>query len=200
VNRSRTLNKENSISKGKVIVIVAPSGTGKSTIARKLLHEFPDIKFSISATTRPPRNDEKEGREYYFLSEEQFEERAGNGEFLEWEYYNGHRYGTLRSEVDKLLESGYFPLLDIEVKGALNIKDIYGDDCVAIFIRPPSIEELEKRLIKRGTESETSMKRRIEIAEEELTYADNFDFVVVNDELDEAYDRVKSIIKHFINH
>lgn len=185
--------------KGKVIVIVAPSGSGKSTIANRLLNDYDSIKFSVSATTREPRENEKDGREYFFLSPEEFDKIIQKGGFLEWEeFYNGSRYGTLRSEVDKLLETGYFPLLDIEVKGALNIKRIYGPDCVSIFIQPPSLSELRKRLIKRGTESEESLRLRLERAEEELKYADAFDYVVINDDLEIAYSEVKEIVEKII--
>ena len=185
--------------KGKLIVIVAPSGSGKTTLARCLLREFPKVRFSVSATTREPRKGEVSGKDYHFLSGEEFDHQIRNNGFLEWEeFYNGTRYGTLRSEVDKLMKSGYFPLLDIEIKGALNVKNIYGDDCVTIFIQPPSLEELEKRLINRGTEDSESLALRLERAEEEIKYADKFDFVVVNDDLDTAFQQVKEIVETFI--
>lgn len=183
---------------GKVIVIVAPSGAGKTTIARRLLKDYPKIRFSVSATTRPPREGEKDGEDYYFKSNDEFAHLTDDNLFLEWEFYSGHKYGTLRSEVDKLVESGYFPLLDIEVKGALNVKDIYESDCVAIFIQPPSIEVLRERLLKRGTESVVDLKKRLQRAEEEMAYADHFDYLVVNDDLEVAYREVKEIIEPFI--
>lgn len=162
------------------------------------MEDFPEIKFSVSATTRPAREGEEHGKNYYYLSKEEFDRAIEEGKFLEWEeFYNGSRYGTLRSEVDKLLESGYFPLLDIEVKGAVNIKQMYGSDCVSIFIQPPSIEELEKRLKNRGTENDASLETRLKRAEKELMYADKFDFVVTNDDLDTAYKQVKTIVKKF---
>lgn len=182
---------------GKIIVIVAPSGAGKTTIARKLLKEFPRLRFSTSATTRDRRTGEKHGVHYFYMSDEEFDGTIENNGFLEWEKYSGNRYGTLRSEVDKLMKKGYFPLLDIEVKGALNIKKMYGDDCVSIFIRPPSIKELKKRLIKRGSETKQSLKKRLKRAEQELTYANQFDYVVINDDLETAYKQVKTIIKSF---
>jgi len=185
--------------KGKVIVIVAPSGSGKTTIANMLLEEFERIKFSTSATTRKPRKGEQNGREYYFLSDREFQKKVEEGGFLEWEEYSGNRYGTLQSEVDKLVESGYFPLLDIEVKGALNVQEIYGPDCVTIFIKPPSLEELKRRLIGRESETEETIKSRLEIARKEMKYADRFDHVVVNDDLQEAYRRVKEIVTRFIH-
>lgn len=184
--------------KGKVIIIVAPSGSGKTTIANMLLEEFDEIKFSTSATTRSPRKGEKNGREYFFLNESEFDELVENNGFLEWEYYGGHRYGTLRSEVDKLVESGYFPLLDIEVKGALNVKELYGSDCISIFIKPPSINELERRLKKRKSESTEAIKARLKIAEKELMYAGRFDHVVINDDVEEAYNETKKLITNFI--
>lgn len=185
--------------KGKVIVIVAPSGSGKTTIANMLLADFDDIKFSTSATTRIPRKGEKDGREYFFLSNNAFDELIEKQGFLEWEAYSGNRYGTLRSEVDKLVESGYFPLLDIEVNGALNIKNMYGTDCISIFIRPPSLEELRRRLVNRESETEDEVEARLQEARKELKYADEFDYVVVNDDLDEAYSQVKEIVSNFIS-
>lgn len=185
-------------SHGKVIVIVAPSGAGKTTIARRLLKDFPDIKFSVSATTRAARNGEINGKDYYFLSNEEFDHRVDEKLFLEWEFYSGNKYGTLRSEVDKLLESGYFPLLDIEVKGALNVKNLYDDDCVSIFIQPPSIQVLEQRLKKRGTETSFSVDKRLTRAKKEMKYAEHFDHLVVNDDLETAYSEVKAIIEPFI--
>lgn len=186
-------------SEGKLIILVAPSGSGKTTIARRLLRDFPKIKFSVSATTRKPRKGEKNGEDYFFLSPDDFDDKIEAHDFLEWEeFYNGSRYGTLRSEVDKLMESGYFPLLDIEVKGALNVKRDYGGRSVSIFIQPPSIEELKKRLVNRGTEDDASLQTRLERAEHELTYANKFDYVVINDDLETAYKQVTTIIKTFI--
>ncbi|NGP88208.1 guanylate kinase [Fodinibius halophilus] len=183
---------------GKVIVIVAPSGAGKTTIARKLLADYPEIKFSTSATTRPAREGEKDGREYYFLSEEEFNRKVEKGDFLEWESYSGNKYGTLQSEVDKLVESGYFPLLDIEVKGALNVQRIYDSNLVSIFIKPPSLEVLEERLTNRGSETDETLSKRLKRAEMEMQHADDFDYSVVNDDLETAYAEVKEIIESFI--
>lgn len=192
-------SKSASEKKGKLIILVAPSGSGKTTIARRLLNDFPRIKFSVSATTRSPREGEQDGKDYFFLSREEFDQKIEQNDFLEWEeFYNGSRYGTLRSEVDKLIESGYFPLLDIEVKGAINIKRQYGSRSVSIFIQPPSIEELKKRLLTRGTEDDASLETRLERAQKELGYATRFDYVVINDELDTAYKQVKTIVNSFI--
>lgn len=189
------MSKETS---GKVIVLVAPSGAGKTTIAKRLLAEYPQIRFSTSATTRPPRHNEKDGVDYHFLSDEEFDKRIENNEFLEWEFYSGNKYGTLRSEVDKLVETGYFPLLDIEVKGALNIQQLYESDAISIFIKPPSMEVLEKRLSERGSETDESLDKRLKRAKMEMEHADRFEHQVVNDDLETAYEEVKKIIEPFI--
>lgn len=181
-----------------MIIIVAPSGSGKTTIAKKLLGDFPEVRFSVSGTTREPREGEKNGIDYFFLSDHEFDEKVENEGFLEWETYSGNRYGTLRCEVDKLMEKGYFPLLDLEVKGALNVKDLYGADCVSIFIQPPSVAELKRRLISRGTETDESLAIRLKRAEQDIPYAHRFDYVVINDNLETAYKQVKTIIKSFI--
>lgn len=184
--------------RGKLIIIVAPSGSGKTTIARMLLDNMPEVRFSVSATTRPPRPGEEHGKDYFFLSDSEFEGKIEEGGFLEWEFYNGNRYGTLRSEVDKLIDSGYFPLLDIEVNGALNVKRMYGSDSVSVFIQPPSLDELEERLRGRGTESSDSLASRLKQAESEMQFANRFDYIVVNDKLDHAFSQVKKIIELFI--
>lgn len=196
-NRFRTLSNPK---KGKVIVLVAPSGAGKSSIAQRLLKDYERIKFSTSATTRPPRKGEAHGDHYFFLTPGEFTQKVENEEFLEWEeFYNGTRYGTLRSEVDKQLESGYFILLDVEVKGALSVKRIYGSDCLTIFIKPPSLQVLKERLEKRGTEDEDTLRLRLERAAMELQLADKFDRIVVNDDLEVAYKQTKKIVERFMN-
>lgn len=183
----------------KLIILTAPSGSGKTTIAKWLLQKFPEIRFSVSATTRPQRIKEVDGRDYFFLSDKEFDEKIEQDEFLEWEqFYGEYRYGTLRSQVDKMMGKGYFPLLDIEVKGALNVKQMYGSDCVSIFIRPPSLEELKNRLMQRGTEDNESLSTRMERAEKELLYAEKFDYVVINDDLETAKKQVHTIISSFI--
>ncbi|MCP9292342.1 guanylate kinase [Gracilimonas sediminicola] len=186
--------------KGKVIILVAPSGGGKTTLARRLFKEFEELKFSVSATTRPAREGEVDGKHYYFLTDVDFDQKTAEGEFLEWEeFYGGKKYGTLRSEVDKKLNSGYFVLLDIEVKGAVNIKKIYGDESLSLFIKPPSIDVLKQRLLARGTEDDETLALRLERAKEELTYADQFDQVIINDNLDTAYAEVKKAVVKFMN-
>jgi guanylate kinase len=182
-----------------LIVITAPSGAGKSTLAKRLLEERNDIKFSVSATTRKPRPGEVNGREYLFLSPESFEENVRKGAFLEHEtFYNGIRYGTLRDQVEKILDSGYFCLLDIDVHGALNVKKKFDGRALTIFIAPPSLEVLESRLRGRGTETEEAIKVRLERARHELSFAHSFDHLVVNDILDQAYQRLLTIVTSFI--
>lgn len=185
--------------KKKLIVLTAPSGAGKTTIARKLLNEFSRLRFSVSATTRPPRNYEEHGIHYYFLSNQEFDDAIENNDFLEWEAYSGNRYGTMQPEVEKLLENGYIPLLDLEINGALNVKKTYSKACVSIFIQPPSLDELEQRLKKRGSETPEMISKRLTRAEKELAYADCFDFNVVNDQLETDYLKVKNIVNAFIN-
>lgn len=199
MNRSRTLSKKESTRTGKVIVLTAPSGSGKTTIAKRLLNDYDLIRFSVSATTRQARPDEKDGADYHFLSKKRFNQLVKEGGFVEWEeFYGGTRYGTLREEVDKQRESGYFVLLDVEVKGARNVKRLYGDECLTIFIRPPSLETLRERLSNRGTESEKALEMRLDRARMELEMADHFDHVVVNDDLDKAYRRVRKLVESFM--
>lgn len=187
--------------KGKVIVLVAPSGSGKTSLAMKLAEEFDNISFSVSATTRPPRNSERNGEHYYFLNEAEFQAKVAAGDFLEWEeFYGGKKYGTLRSEVDKKLNLGYFVLLDIEVNGAMNVKKIYGSNCLSLFIKPPSLEILQQRLEARGTENEEMLALRLQRAKKELTYADQFDQIILNDDFDIAYAQVKQAVAEFMNH
>lgn len=180
--------------------MVSPSGGGKSTMTQRLLDDFDNIRFSVSATTRKPRKGEKEGVHYHFLSEEEFKKRINKGDFLEWEeFYNGTLYGTLRSNVEKELEKGYFILLDIEVLGALNVKKIFGNEALAIFIQPPSLDVLKKRLSKRGTEDKQTLQTRIDRAKKEMAFAGRFDHIVINDDLETAYSRIKELVTNFIN-
>lgn len=169
-------------------------------MTKRLLQDFPIIRFSVSATTRKPREGETDGVSYHFLSEEAFMERVQAGRFLEWEeVYNGSKYGTLREDVEHQLEKGYFVLLDVDVLGALNVCETLGEDALAVFLMPPSLQVLEERLVRRGTETETSLKQRLSRAEKEISLADKFDYVVLNDNLEEAYNEMKSIVSKFIH-
>ena len=184
---------------GKIIILSAPSGSGKSTIIRRLM-EIADLclGFSVSATSRKPRGDERDGVEYYFLSEKEFKERAERGEFVEWEeVYPGTCYGTLLSEVTRVTHAGRNLIMDVDVKGALNIKEFFGEKALALFIMPPSKEELEKRLRSRSTDSEDSILKRLAKADFEMGFAPEFDDVVVNDNLEAAVNKTASLIRGF---
>lgn len=182
--------------KGKIIVLSAPSGTGKSSIIKKLL-EYPELNlgFSISATSRAPRGTEQHGVEYYFISQTEFMKRAESGEFVEWEeVYPGTCYGTLKSEVQRVIDAGKNLIMDIDVKGGLNVKKCYGDQAITIFILPPSKEELERRLRGRGTDAEDLIRKRLDKADYELSFAPQFDVTIVNDDLDKAVSEVKELV------
>lgn len=184
--------------KGKVIIITAPSGAGKTSLAKKLMSEHKDILFSVSATTRTPRAGEIHGKDYYFLSKDEFQSKIDAGEFIEWEeFYNGSRYGTLRSDVEYHLNNGYFVLFDVEVNGAANLKNIFGESSLSIFISPPDISTLEMRLKGRGTENQETIKLRLERAEMELAQAKQFDKVVVNDDFEQAYQSLNQFVTRF---
>ena len=186
---------------GKLIIFSAPSGSGKSTIINKLMSEYGlRGRFSISATSRKPRGSEQDGVEYYFLTEEDFRRRIGEGDFLEYEeVYPGCFYGTLRSEVDRTLARGENVILDIDVQGGLNVKKIYGDRALTLFIQPPSIERLRERLERRGTDAPEVIERRLAKAETELSFAPKYDAVVVNDDLEEACRDAARVIEDFLS-
>lgn len=180
---------------GRLIVLAAPSGVGKTTIARALLTRRPDLAFSVSATTRPPRDHEQDGRDYFFLSREEFERRRAAREFVEWAQYAGNLYGTLQSEVNRIWQLGRNVLLDIEVQGAEQVRRRYPPpQSLAIFLLPPSAGVLLNRLESRGTEARTGLLQRLEIAAAELFAAESFDHVVVNDHLETAVDEVSAAI------
>jgi len=184
--------------KGAIIVISAPSGTGKTTIIKQILNHFPNLIFSVSATTRKKRDNEKNGVDYFFLSEEEFKRKIDEKEFLEWEEVYGYRYGTLKSLIEENISRGKPVILELEVKGALSVKKIY-KDAVLIFISPPDFEELVNRLKKRRTESYEELNNRIERARMELSMKDKFDYFVENKDLNKAVSEVKSLIKNIIN-
>jgi guanylate kinase len=187
------------LKKGKLIILSAPSGSGKSTIINHILERGVSVHFSISATSRPPRGNEQNGVEYFFLSPEEFRKRIKDGDFLEYEeVYVDRFYGTLRSEVEDRLHRGENVILDVDVAGGLNIKKIYGNEALLIFIKPPSIEELQRRLEQRGTDSAKVIADRIAKAEYELSLADSYDCIIVNDDLEKAKKNTESAIKEFI--
>lgn len=184
---------------GKLIIFCAPSGSGKTTILRAVLPDFPELEFSVSACSRPPREGEVHGKDYYFLSNEKFIRKIDDGQFLEWEeVYSGNFYGTLISEVERIWRKGKHVIFDVDVIGGLNIKKKYPERSLSIFIQPPSLEELHKRLDERGTETPESLKKRISKAEYELGFADQFDKRIVNDDLDKAIMEVKQAISSFL--
>lgn len=183
----------------KVIIFSAPSGSGKSTIINYLMAQNLNLHFSISATSRPPRGTEKNGVEYFFLSPEEFKTLIAKGDFLEYEeVYKDRFYGTLKSQVDAQLERGENVVCDVDVLGGQNIKAYYGDKALSLFIQPPSIEVLKQRLESRGTDAPEVIKDRLARAEFELSYADKFDKVVVNDNLEDAQNEALSLIKTFL--
>ncbi len=183
----------------KLLIFTAPSGAGKTTIVRHLLEKFDDLAFSVSATNRERRPHEKDGRDYYFLTTERFRELVDNGAFVEWEeVYPGQYYGTLRSEIQRLWEAGKNIVFDIDVRGAKSIKEAYGDKALAIFVKPPSKEELFRRLRSRRTENEESLRRRMKRAEEELKWEHEFDLVLVNDYLPKTFEEAEKIVRDFI--
>ena len=187
--------------KGKIIVVAAPSGCGKSTIINAIIAEGGlDLGFSVSATTRPPREGEKDGVNYYFMTEEDFRDAIAEGEFVEYEeVYPGRFYGTLRSEIDRITDEGHNIILDLDVNGALHVKNISGDEALTVFIQPPSLEELRRRLEFRGTETPEVIDIRIDRATYELGRAPEFDKVVVNDRLDTAIEQTRNLIDGFIS-
>ena len=185
------------MSSGKLIVVSAPSGAGKTTIVKALLAKYPAMLFSVSATTRPKRDVEIEGTDYFFLPRAEFERRIAAGELVEWEEIYGNLYGTLKAEVDKALTTGRTMLFDIDVKGGLSIKRMYPRDSVIIFIKPPTIEILRERLRNRKTEDDATFKRRMDRVAMELGMASRFDYQVVNDNLEQAIAEVdKLVIEH----
>ena len=188
-------------SKGKLIIFSAPSGSGKSTLVQHLMTEYPELrlKFSISCTSRAPRGTERNGVEYFFLSPDEFRQKISAGEFLEYEeVYQDKFYGTLKSQVETQAESGENVVFDVDVKGGCTIKKYYGDRALSVFIQPPSVEELRKRLVGRATDAPEVIEQRLAKAEYELTFADKFDKVIINDDLDVAKAEAYQIVSEFL--
>ena len=185
---------------GKAILFSAPSGCGKTTIIRELMQWFDCFDFSISATSRQPRGQEQDGRDYYFLSHDEFVRRVEAGDFLEWEeVYQGTCYGTLKSEIERIWNSGHVIVFDVDVNGGRNIKRYFGDQALSIFVMPPSIEVLEQRLRNRGTDSEEAIVKRLARSAEELKQAPQFDVTIVNDDLQRAVAEARTTIERFLD-
>lgn len=187
--------------KGKLIIVSAPSGSGKSTIVRWLMEQHPELKlyFSVSCTSRQPRGTEQDGVDYFFLQPDEFRQKITNGEFLEYEeVYTDRFYGTLKAQVERQREAGQNVVFDVDVKGGVNIKKYYGDEAMSLFIQPPSVEELRRRLEGRATDTPEAIQQRLDKAEYELTFAPKFDHIVVNDDLETAKQEALRLLKDFL--
>jgi guanylate kinase len=183
---------------GKLIILSAPSGSGKTTIMRQLLALFPELEFSVSATSRAPRGAERHGVDYYFLSGEEFARRAAADEFVEWEeVYAGTCYGTLRAELDRIWAKGHTIVFDVDVMGGINLKRKFGTDALSIFVMPPSVDELRNRLVIRGTDAPETIEKRVAKAEQEIARSNDFDLIVVNEQLDKAVAEVAEAVGKF---
>lgn len=186
--------------KHKMLIISAPSGAGKSTLVNHLLKSGLPLSFSVSATSRSPRGSEKNGVEYYFISAEEFRKRIREDKFVEWqEVYKDHFYGTLKSEIERIGSQGKVVLFDVDVEGGINLKRIFGENALSIFVMPPSIDELRTRLIKRGTDPMEKISMRVEKASQEIKLADKFDKIIVNDDLQRACTEIEAIVINFLN-
>lgn len=185
----------------KVLIFSAPSGSGKSTIVNHILGLYPDsMEFSVSATSRPPRGEEMHGKEYFFLSPDEFRKLIDEDKFVEFEeVYEGRYYGTLKSECERIWAAGHVIIFDVDVKGGVNLKKYFGDDALAIFIKAPSVEVLRERLIKRGTDSLEAIEERVAKAEEEMAYAPKFDYILVNDDLNTAFAESEKMVEDFLD-
>lgn len=185
----------------KLIIVSAPSGAGKTTIVKHLLSTFPSLAFSISATSRNIRKGEVDGKDYFFMSDEAFRQKIDAGDLLEWEeVYKGSYYGTLKSEVNRLLQDGRDVVFDVDVVGGLNIKNEFGTRALSVFVSPPSLQALEDRLKCRDTDSSETINKRIEKAELEMSFADKFDYILLNDNLDTARETIVKIVSGFLEH
>ena len=188
--------------RGRLIIFSAPSGSGKSTIVQWLMKEHPELKlyFSISCTSRAPRGTEQNGVEYFFLTPEEFRTKIQNDEFLEYEeVYQDRFYGTLKAQVERQREAGQNVVFDVDVKGGINIKKYYGDEALSLFIQPPSVEELRRRLVGRATDTPEAIEQRLAKAEYEMTFAPQFDSIVINDNLEEAKEKTLELLSSFLN-
>ena len=184
----------------KVLIISAPSGAGKSTLVNHLLGSGLPLLFSVSATSRKIRGNEVDGREYYFITAGEFRRRIKRDEFIEWqEVYRNHYYGTLRQEIDRIRSEGRIPLFDVDVQGGINLKNIFGDNALSVFIMPPSVEELRNRLVRRGTDTPEQIAMRIEKDASEISLAEHFDTVVINDNLEKACIEIANVVKEFLD-
>lgn len=183
----------------KVLIFSAPSGSGKSTIVNHLLSLHPEIEFSVSATSRPPRGEEQNGVAYWFLTADEFRERVSRDEFVEYEeVYPGRFYGTLKSEVERIWAKDHVIIFDVDVKGGVNLKKYFGGQALSVFIQAPSVEVLRERLVKRGTDSAEDIENRVNKAAEEMGYADKFDYVLVNDVLETALKEAEEVVGSFL--
>lgn len=183
----------------KVIIFSAPSGSGKSTIVSHILKLHPEMEFSVSATSRAPRGQERNGIEYHFFTADEFRKLIAEDKFVEYEeVYAGSFYGTLKSEVQRIWDKGHVIIFDVDVKGGVNLKKYFGDKALSVFIQAPSVEELRKRLIARGTDSAEAIAKRVAKASEEMTYADKFDYILVNDDLQKAYAEAEKVVDDFL--
>ena len=184
----------------KILIVTAPSGAGKTSITRHLMKKCPQLAFSISATTRPPRGEEKNGVDYHFISLEDFKHRIRHDEFIEWEMvYEGKYYGTLKSELERIWKLDKIPVLDIDVKGAIHVQQEYPINTLSLFIEPPSVDELKKRLNNRGTENEEAIMARINKASYEISFKEQFNEVIVNDNFEKACNLAEEMVKKFID-
>lgn len=183
----------------KVIIFSAPSGSGKSTIVSHILKLHPEMEFSVSATSRAPRGQERNGIEYHFFTADEFRKMIAEDKFVEYEeVYAGSFYGTLKSEVQRIWDKGHVIIFDVDVKGGVNLKKYFGDKALSVFIQAPSVEELRKRLVARGTDSAEAIAKRVAKASEEMTYADKFDYILVNDDLQKAYAEAGKVVDDFL--
>ena len=184
----------------KIIIVTAPSGSGKTSIVKHLMKLYPELAFSVSATTRQPRKRESDGVDYYFLNEENFKEKIKNKEFLEWEMvYEGKYYGTLKSEMTRLWAMGKVPVLDVDVHGAIHVQQQYPVNTIALFIKPPSTDVLRARLVSRGSETPESLRARLDKSYYEMTFQKNFEHVIVNNDFDQACHEADEIIRKFLH-